>query len=288
MKSMKKLFIFFTASLILPAVLTAGAFDEIGINAKPVSMGNAFVASGSDINSVSYNPAGLSKLHILHLVVSYRDFYDLDLLTQKYAAIAIPSAGLNSGISWNRLSTTNNVKFLDYSEDTITLTFASRFPGYRRLLLGSNINFYKVVSEYNATGYGIDLGMQMSNFIHRRITIGTAIKNINEPSIYWDTGAKDTLKRIIRAGIAFSPVRSLVFEADYGTAGFLNIGAEFIPFDSSFTIRAGGRNLLDSIFTLSSGIGLEYRNLLFDYAVTSHTELGITHFFTIMIKIERI
>jgi hypothetical protein len=74
-----KIFLLFLTLLLLPGVLygqakvaTAGAqFLEIGVSARAVGMGEAFIAIADDATAIYYNPAGLTQLYSKEVVFTH-------------------------------------------------------------------------------------------------------------------------------------------------------------------------------------------------------------------------
>lgn len=281
-------FLIIITLFISNGIINAGAFDSVGLHARPMAMATAFTASGDDINSVGYNPAGLAGIPELQLLFSYRDFYSLKLLSQKYVGFAIPGKILSTGLSWHRISTASRVKFIDYAENTFTLSFAGKVRYIRNLLAGVNLKFYQVLSQSNASGYGVDAGVQWRRLLNNKIDLGLFVENINRPEIIWDTGAEDRLDTNLRIGVSYKPVDEIAGSLDYGIKDRLNFGSELLFFDKSIAFRGGIKDLLSDMKIITLGIGLNFENIKFDYAMTSHKSLGLTHLFTLLIKIERI
>lgn len=77
-----RIYLLFLVLLLLPGVLygqakvaTAGAqFLEIGVSARAVGMGEAFVAIADDATAIYYNPAGLTQLYEKEVVFTHIDY----------------------------------------------------------------------------------------------------------------------------------------------------------------------------------------------------------------------
>ncbi len=57
--------------LLVPATEVCADFEDIGVGARPIAMGNAFVGLADDANSIYYNPAGLGLLTRKELTGTY-------------------------------------------------------------------------------------------------------------------------------------------------------------------------------------------------------------------------
>ncbi len=266
--------------------LFAGAFDNTGLNARPMGMGEAFTSISGENDSIMYNPAGLSELNTAKLFLSYRDFYGLKLISQKYACFSVPERYFNFGFSWHRIGATDNVDFFDYKEDTYILTISGRLGGIENLSGGMNFKFFRVYSECNASGYGLDMGLQYY-LMDKRLRLGLFNKDIGNTSIYWDTGSKDVLKTGLWCGVSYMPLEWVLVAMDVGSPGELNIGSEAYLFENRMTVRGGIKELNKKNVVLSSGISLILNKYKIDYSLTGHNVLGITHFFTVTFNIKR-
>lgn len=62
------------------------SFPDVGLGARPMGMGGAFVALADDANAVFWNPAGLSSLQKYEFSSMYLSLYGLDVSTQLLCA----------------------------------------------------------------------------------------------------------------------------------------------------------------------------------------------------------
>ncbi len=68
----------FLIALIFAALIPQkiqAAYDDIGISARAVGMGNAFTAVADDVYSIYYNPAGLATLERPEFATTYAQLY---------------------------------------------------------------------------------------------------------------------------------------------------------------------------------------------------------------------
>ncbi|MFH1540788.1 MAG: hypothetical protein ABID79_02915 [Elusimicrobiota bacterium] len=268
---------------LLPAQsLLHSAFDDTGLNARPQGLGGAFTGISDDLNSVYYNPAGIGKINKHQVMFSYRDFYSLNLLTQNYVAFSVPGNVLNTAISIHRIGTTNNVEF-DYTEDTYIVTLAGRVAYPKNLFCGVNFKFYRLFSESNASGWGLDTGLLYELF-DKKLNLGLMLQNLNNSKIVWDTGVTDKLDINFRPGMSYSPIENLKIAFDYEKLKKLNSGIELLTLKKTIGLRAGINNLSSKKNIVAYGLSLNFNNLQFDWAFSEHCMLGYTHFFTLSIR----
>ena len=90
-----------TLTLTLLCVgVTFAAFDDIGIGARPLGMGGAFVAVSDDANAAIYNPAGLGYITAAAAGFTHVRMYS-GAVNHNYAAIVLPLGIAGSfGVNW--------------------------------------------------------------------------------------------------------------------------------------------------------------------------------------------
>lgn len=280
-KQLKMCLVF--AIYLLPFIfypLCGAAFDDISLNARASGMGDAFVGQSNDISAVFYNPSGLAQIREVNYCLSYRDFYNKGILSQNFLAISIPGSFMNTAFSLHRLN--SDVEFVDYSEDTYMISLSGRPWFFRNFFTGINLKLFRVFSEINASGYGLDLG-----FLYklRKLNAGLLLQNVNKPEILWDSGVKDKIPDKLKFGISYSPLRNTHLNLDFTkfeSARKINFGCEIWLFKRHVGLR-GGLSFFEGIRNLSSGFSLGFKNFYFDYAIKKDENLGFTNFFTVRI-----
>ncbi|MFH1414818.1 MAG: hypothetical protein ABIH89_01870 [Elusimicrobiota bacterium] len=287
MKNSFVLILFLTLIIsLIPSAVTAGAFDDVSLNARPAGMAEAYTAMRGGLDCAVYNPAGHADIDIAECVMSYRDFYGLGLINQKFAGFLFPDYRVNIGLSWHRVGTTGRVQFLEHDEDIYMLTVAGHPWMIDRLAAGVNFKFYRVFAESNASGYGFDAGLQY-HLMDNTLGFGISGKNIGDIKIYWDTGAEDTLRSNYSFGTYFVPVKRATISLDYMTTGVTNFGMEVNLVERLLVLRGGISSSDERGIIPASGFSLNYGTLEFDYAFSRHKDLGMTHVFSLVVKIKR-
>lgn len=191
---MKKIY-FLVLSVILVSHIFAGDVSRKGttgaeqllipVGARGIATGGAFLANLTGIESIFYNPAGLSKMQSTEAMFNYMTYFaDVNL---SYFAISAPIGDLGSfGLSFKTLEfgdipiTTS--EFPDgtgtnYSPSYLVLGLTYSKIVTDRISIGTNI---KIISEKiintSATGFAIDAGVQYS--FDNNLSIGASLKNI--------------------------------------------------------------------------------------------------------------
>ena len=96
---------------------TTAAFLKIGVGARPIGMGNAFTAVADDINSLAWNPAGLSLLSRRELGVMHSELFADTRYDFLGYAHPMKTGTLGLGINYLSLRkplAVSNVKILEF------------------------------------------------------------------------------------------------------------------------------------------------------------------------------
>jgi len=154
-KAILILFLIFTCSL--PPVLAQ--FDDLGVGARGIGMGNAFIGLADDGYSIYYNPAGLQRVGWKELVLDYGKLYwgldDNSNLGQSFVGYAHHIDNLGKlkidgtfGFGWLNFALTRY-----YREDTFMFAFGKRIPGIRAGSLAAGLNLKLLYKGFRKTLY---------------------------------------------------------------------------------------------------------------------------------------
>jgi len=276
--------------LSLSARSSPAAFVDVGLGARPVGLGRAFVALADDANAALYNPAGLAGLEGTQLTSMYARLYpgiEDDKLHIGYLGVARPV----SRIGTFGLGVTNLWADL-YGENVFTLSYGR--PINDRLSLGANLKMLRWSAEgytdaetgqsesgLSWSGLGLDLGalyrLNTGLLGADGVQLGLALFNINQPSAA-DNGSDDAKVPLgIEGGMVYlrSHFKLLLSFSRRDNKSRLHIGQETELWNqssplgmASFSIRAGGFTLLSDGDggELDFGCGFTIRKTLIDYA----------------------
>lgn len=289
----------------------------IGVGARPLGMGKAYVGVAEDGDAVFMNPAGLARITNPKLSTMYTQLLgDVNYMVvggaYPYGEKSAFGAGIvnarvsdipmtnSTGASIGSGSWGNSVMFLSYG------TYLSNTPLQlnlgRDVLLGGSLKYYSVggtgtgVSDGTGSGFDIDLGVLYP--ASEYVILGANLQNILPSSmggkITKTSGAVDTIPSTIKVGTkisligkegaSFSPhaTRKLYGNIDYdylpySKSGIVHAGLEFWPV-SSLALRAGSDNS-----DLTAGVGLRFSGVEFNYAYHPYSGItdNTTHFFSI-------
>ena len=193
---------------------SAGTFLKIGIGARPVAMGGAFVAVANDPTTIYWNPAGLAGLLRQQLVVSHVEWpADIDY---DYVALVLPveklsgSIGIQFGVLHTDIEETTELapfgtgQTFTFADYVAGISYARRFTD--KLLIG-------LTGKFVHENLGVDVG---------GTTINTFLIDVG--SIYYVGFGS------LRVGVALAN-----FGPDFNPSGkfFSPFSAEVREFDSA-------------------------------------------------------
>lgn len=251
------------------------AFELADEGIVGLSMSNAGCARIYEVEGWNSNPACQWFGSGLNLELSIRKLYGLNELRQNQ--INLQWKLNNFGVGAELFS----FGWKSYFENMYGLTANGRI--YKTLIAGIRVNFYELTIA--GGGYdnaiGFDLGLIYS--FNRFLNYGIVIRNINRPVI---GETKDELPYTIQTGISLKPDKLFNFCFDvFKDEKFdpqYRIGIEYMGLNYA-VLRFGAA--LEPV-SLSGGLDIKYRFMNIRYAIYNHNQLGLTHVFGIMFRLE--
>jgi long-subunit fatty acid transport protein len=261
---------------------TAATFLGIGVGARPIAMGGAFVATANDASSMYWNPAGLGRLDAVEILFVHTNW--IADMSFEYAGFVIPLGAAGTlGANFTMLDIGEmKVRTIDYPEGTgvyfeaqdIAIGLSYGFNITERFSIGLTAKYIsqKIWNE-NAQSFAIDIGTIYDTMLEG-LRIGAALTNFgadmqmtgNDLLVYYDqdptqTGNNDRvftelqtnswpLPLNFQLGLAMDFVQnqrhSLTVALDavhpIDNTESMNFGVEY-GFMGNFFLRAGYRNL---------------------------------------------
>ncbi len=187
-------------------------FLNIGVDARAFGMGNSVVANTSDVNSVYWNPAGLTQIGDRWQGAAMHAEYFQSIAKYDYLAAAIPLGNQNvMGLSLYRfgvddiLNTTELIDSqgnIDYdrlstfsaADYAFQFSYAGNFFGLENFNFGGNAKLvYRHVGKFaNSFGFGLDAGVLYKN---RNFSAGAMVRDITTTFNVWSVN-EDELNQI--------------------------------------------------------------------------------------------
>jgi hypothetical protein len=210
---------------LLPAAASAdkyaGEFLKLGVGARALGMGGAFVGLSDDASAAYWNPAGLAFLKTNQFMPAHSEEFG-SVLNYDFAALVHPlGEGQSIAISVVRLSL-DNIPLTDslrvitgsdgkpqpiydegrliYTSDTETALLLSYGRATSsKLNLGGTVKLIRQsVADHSSFGMGADVGLIYSP--RQDVSIGLAVNDITGTFLSWDTGRHETVTPSARLG----------------------------------------------------------------------------------------
>lgn len=270
-------------SFSLLTSLYGAVFESNGLGARSACMGSSFAAIPGSYESVFWNPAGIAKLSDKTFHSEYRDLYGLGLLRYFTAGYVHPGIGRGAiGFSWLKLDTVGAASFLDYTENTLVLSYGMEIMS--NLCIGINGKFYRVNSSVGAGGQGLDLGVQ---YTWAGLTLGGAVQDATRTVVTWDSGAKDMIPRRLSLGFSRQFFTNTLLTSQMGWQNETNFsfrqGIEQQMFNKTVNLRLGAIEQ-NKDWRFAWGVGIRVKIISLDYAWERQRLLGDSQVFSAAIR----
>lgn len=296
--------VFYLAILILVllgAIESYAGFKDVGIGARALGMGKAVTAICDDMDTIYWNPAGLSELgEITGMSFSHASLYGVSKANMNAFCVIQPEVyflGGNLGLLYLAedvvVKVVGESKKTDITETTVGLSYGKRLTFKKTypfsLSAGGAFKFLKVErSTDEHRGYAIDMGILMKpkygtkdlkNFRIALMLRNILSSSVGDPSSGFKFGIATNLNKKITVGkIKVDNILLATGICNEGEESFkFQLGVESI-FNKKFPVRLGfyGSNI-------AIGLGYKGEDWQVDYAFAEH-DLGKTHIFSAKLK----
>jgi len=278
----------------------------IGVGARPLGMGKAYVAVAEDGDTVFTNPAGLGRIKAPKLTSMYTSLLnDVNYIViggaypqSKNSSIGIGAVissvsdiGLydNNGTNLGSANWGSSVFFLSYGVDVVN----------SNLQLGGSLKYYSqggsgtsTIESASAAGVGFDIGAIYA--VSEKLSLGVSAQNPVGTKLTSNNGVENTVPSLIKIGAAYRTTiftdKNLTLAGDVDIAQdrptTSHIGAEY-GLTPNVTIRAGldqnpmpGGELQNNP---TLGLGLMVSGIEFNYAYHPYGAIAedSTHYFSL-------
>lgn len=273
------------------------AFLKIGVGARAMGMGSAFVAVADDPTALYWNPAGLaSGREGIRLTAMHNEW--LDDFRQEYAAVSGPLGPGAFGASFTGFYTSE----LERRDETGVLTghfgfndIAATFGYGVALARGADAGLAlryvrEMIADENASSIAFDLGARYAVGT-TGLTLGTAVQNVGGEAKF--VAESFPLPLTVRGGAAFqheikalqgTGLISTEFRKARGEDARFHLGGEY-AYRGWLALRTGAKFGYDEQ-DVSFGLGIKRGPIAFDYALLPiGANLGSSHLFSISAKL---
>lgn len=277
---------------------------KIGVGARVMGMGKAFVAVADDGNAIFMNPAGLTQIKGFQFTSMYASLFEGDLPyillsgSNSFDFGTIGAGYIGTGTGQIPSPTPTSISYFDYYDRLIFLSYGKDITnnkGEGRVLLGSNLKLFQkgFTGSVVNTGTGLDMDLGVMYVPNPNVKFGLNLQNILPTTINWSSGAKDSIPMVVKAGASTKVLNNnvlLALDADISPSrnipAAMHLGGEW-EINKNLSLRAG----LDQIpsasqnisTNLTGGVGLNIKGFHLDYAYHSYADLptSASHFVSI-------
>jgi len=269
----------------------ASIFD-LGMGARPLAMGGAFVGLADDGNALFYNPAGLAWAQGFSVLSSY----EARLGTASYGHLSTTFPHFGFGVHYfdfgdvpetdefgNVIGSFNYRNYALIAAAGIKaadLPFLDRMPFANSVGFGISAKFLKISTLEPGSGSGLALDLPFlfrSESPSPRVPIitsygfGIVIENLIGLPIKYKSGHQENWPRKLILGTSLEFLDQVILAMDVTSEKSVHLGIEWTPIPA-VSFRSGFK--YEDIWMWSLGMGARFKNFAFDYAVTIHRYLN--------------
>jgi len=269
----------------------ASIFD-LGMGARPLAMGGAFVGLADDGNALLHNPAGLAWAQGLSVLSSY----EARTGTASYGNLSASLPHFGFGVHYfdfgdvpetdefgdviGTFGYRNYALIAAAGMKAVDLPFLTRMPLAENIGFGLKAKFLKVstLDPGNGTGFAIDLPFLFrSESPSPRVPIitsygfGLVFENLIGLPIKYTSGHQENWQRKLIIGMSCGLLDQVILAMDVTSKKSVRFGVEWTPIPA-LSLRTGLKN--EGVWIWSLGIGMRFRNFVFDFAVVPNPYLN--------------
>ncbi|MFH2204924.1 MAG: PorV/PorQ family protein [Elusimicrobiota bacterium] len=299
---------------------SAATFLNLGFGARPLSVGEAYVAVADDASALHYNPAGLAypgspatlsdgrkyEMLVSHSVhIQDIQMTQLGFMKRPYG-FSVTHLGLG-GIERRTAESAQPEGSFGASDLMLGASIGRKYRGIGFGATGKLIR--QSIGEYSATAYAIDMGA-LYRMRHTPLSFGAGLTNVGTKMKFVNQGFP--LPTTLRVGMTYGLTKrfphalSLQIDLPRDNAPALRLGMEYLGF-GPISLRAGyrtystaqrsaalGRGLgsaapgLAEFYGMFMGFGFRSKIGNLDYAILPIGELGNAHRLSFTLKFGRV
>ncbi len=291
---------------------------SLGVGAKALGMGGAFVGVANDVTASYWNPSGLCQLDRKQLSFMHAETFG-SLLNHDFIAFALPLKEnlSNSTIAFSLLrlggggikitdlekrgvdiSDSNRVVLLrEESHADYAFLFSYAHPIRPNLFWGANLKIiYRHLVNNSAFGLGADLSFLAKPY--HFLSLGANLMDINPTVLYYDNGTPETITPTTKFGLGIKhEIKDFSFlfasDADVRYEG-RKFSAQYwigeISWDMHYGVEILYRKNLAARLgfdqgDFTAGAGFLIRQFGLDIAFLSHEELDNTYRISLLVRL---
>jgi hypothetical protein len=236
---LRKFLVFFAVIVLAScgayADVTGSVTDpsDIGVGARPLALGKAYVGLSDDANGIFINPAGLAGIQnvkltsmsgqllndISYVVIGGANPTKYGVFGLGYTTVNLPNIPVTQTSGSGTTETVINVGSTNYYSSVLTLSYSNvlskidYFKDFDNVTYGVNLKYFmqgfsgggSALRGANGAGFDMDLGMQYKPI--KALTLGLSAINILPASLggkfTWDKdGVEENIPAVLKTGFA--------------------------------------------------------------------------------------
>ena len=236
---------------------SAGEFLEVGVGAKALGTGEAFIGKSDDFSASYWNPAGLSFISNILIGSHLLSYYEGIFLN--YSSFIFPVKSIGTfGISFTWMGddfpltemdssgaiveSGNTFSFFDYN---LTASYARKITG--NIGVGGNFKYISSKIEDESTGTAaFDAGGMIKNLFDSDLSAGLVIVNVGPGLKYIKEYAP--LPSSVKFGIS-----KILWTSDNKIQKIVGLNDYIFPFHSEFMLNLGIEYIFKEMIFLRTG-----------------------------------
>lgn len=293
------------------AGISTSQFLKIGVSARAIAIGDAFVAVADDASALYWNPAGLSQFQKNQAIISHNqwfadiahDFigvvYHMD--ETNHFGVSVTSLAMKDMPVTTEFNPMGTGEYFGVGSLGFTLSYSRKMT--EQFSFGGTIRYIEeTLAKLKMRGVMIDLGtlywtglgstrfaVAVTNFGNQLAPDGEVVLVGKRTKSDWQAFSPPTMFRI---GFAFEPYQTeehkitTSIQLNHPNDNSENISSGFeYSWNSMFFLRGGYKfNVEEQNYSFGAGVKvpISFADLQFDYAYANFERLGSPHSFTII------
>lgn len=278
-----------------------GSFMELGMGARPLAMGNAFVGLADDGHALFYNPAGLMDVKDIHVLSSCET--RLHTFSYGHLTAILPGFGLSLHLfDFGEVAEVdefgNRVGTFSYQDAAAVVgagLAGGDVPGLGWWSVGASAKLIRMGSSSSLNsgrGLDVDLGFLLTGdrrglrrFFITGYRFGVFFENLLGTGVSWVGGHHEMWNRVMTIGSSLEFVGQLTVVADSAVGKGIRFGLEWTPLPP-FSFRTGLR--YEEVLMYSFGFGIRTGQFTIDYALVANPYLTPQHRLTLSVSLSHL
>lgn len=222
------------------------------------------------------NAAGLTGVTSPHFLFACDHRYGLAGFNTVTAGFVFPTRYVKAGISFERFGDQL------YNEQKLGIAFSHKLD---RVSLGLKVNYFQVAISETGTHKRLLFELGGITEITPKLFFGAHVYNFNQARManYQD----ERIPTVLKAGLSWRPISKVMLNAettkDIDFPATFNAGVEYEAVKNVYLRTGISTNPTINYF----GLGLQHKQLGFDYALRTHPILGWSHHLSMSLKIRK-